>query len=79
MKFGYVFAKSFGVIDRNDSKIRLKEFSIIGIFVNWKKSGKIHMYSDKLTNECWLKKSYVNSFFVEQIFFNNLFITFWNY
>ena len=44
-----------------------------------KKSGKIHMYSDELKNQFWLKKSYVTGFFVEQFFFTNFLITFENY
>ena len=37
------------------------------------------MYSDELTNQFWLKKLEVTGFFVQQFFFTNLLITFWNY
>ena len=38
-------------------------FSKIG-----KESEKIHTYSDQLTNQVWLKKSYVNSFSLNNFF-----------
>ena len=68
--------RSFWATDRNDLQIRLKDFSINARIR--KKSEKICMYSDKLTNQFWLKKVTLK-FFCSTIVFTNLLITFWNY
>ena len=70
--------RTFWIIDPNDSQIRLKHFSINGGFSKIrKKSEKIHMYSENLTNQIWQKLRY--RFFAEQLFFTYLLRTFGNY
>ena len=64
--------KSFWAVDQNDSQIRLKDFLINRVFESYKKSEKIQMWLDKLTNQFWLKKSCFTSFIVEH--FLNYFV-----
>ena len=49
---------------------RLEHFSINGVFFSKirRKTEKIHMYSDKMTNQFWLSKSYVTGFFLTNFF-----------
>ena len=67
------------LINRNDSQIRFKDFSINGIFENKKKSEKVHEYSNKFTSQFWRKKIKLPVFLLNNFFFTNSLIPFWNY
>ena len=57
-------SKSFWIIDRNDSQVRLENCLINGIFKNWKKNLK----NSELKNQFWLRKKLSYRFFCSTIF-----------
>ena len=87
MKFGYVFAKILRTTLKKFLGNRSKRFANTTRrfydkrnFQKLEKNlKKIHTYSDKLTNQFWLKKVTLYVFLLKIFYFTNLLITFEHY